>query len=393
MPWKEVEKTMLREDFVKQVLEGKLPKSKLCAQYGISRPTGDKWLKRYLNGEPLTDQSKAPFKTANKTPFEIEKLILDYRREHPAIGALKIKKALENKGYSGIPASSTINGILKRNNCISRKASLSAAPHRRFEKSQPNEMWQSDFKGHYLLGDGTRCHTLNVLDDHSRYNLCTEALTGEKFSDVDHVYERIFKEYGLPRIHLCDNGNPWGTSQSTGYTRFEVWFMDLGILTIHGRPLHPQTQGKEERYNRTLQDELLDHNKYENIYEAQKSYDIYREFYNNERPHHALGLDVPSEHYVPSIRKYKPKPEIWEYGKEYKVHKVKSSGYISIRGQGYFLSEAFGDKEVGVRESNEKDSYDICYREFLIGRINTEKRVFTLKRAYLLENDPRNDST
>ena len=393
MPWKEVEKAMLREDFVKQVLERKATKSELCAKFGISRPTGDKWIKRYLNGEPLTDQSRAPFKTVNKTPSEVEKLILEYRKEHPAIGALKIKKILENKGYENIPAASTINGILKRNGCISREASLAATPTKRFEKDKPNEMWQSDFKGNFLLGDGTRCHTLNVIDDNSRYNLCTEALTGEKFSDVKLVYKRLFRENGVPRIHLCDNGNPWGTPQSTGYTKFEVWFMDQGILTIHGRPLHPQTQGKEERYNRTLQDELLRYNKYYDINEIQKAYNEYREFYNNERPHHALNFDVPSQRYIPSTRKYKEKPDIWEYEKEYKIHKVKSSGYIRIEKQGYFLNEAFGDKEVGVKESKENNCYDICYREFLIGRINVIKRVFTLKRAYLLKDDPRDDST
>ena len=389
MPWKDKSITMMREEFVKRVLAHEASKSALCREYNISRPTGDKWIKRYLNNESLTDRSKAPFNTANKTPNDIEQLIVNYRKSHPAIGAVKIRKILANQGYENIPCSSTVNAILKRNNCISHTASLAAMPHKRFEKVNPNDMWQADFKGHFSLGDNTRCHPLNIIDDHSRFNLCCQALQSERFSEVVPIFTKVFKEYGLPFSLLCDNGNPWGTAQSTGFTLFEIWLMDLGVLTIHGRPIHPQTQGKEESFNRALKRELLNFHSFSNGEEAQFYFNEYRNFYNYERPHHSLNLEVPASRYQKSIRKYPHKIEEWEYPPEFELRKVKSSGYITLNNQGYFLSESFGNRTVAIRESTHPDCFNIYYRQFKIARINVEKRVFEFKRIYLSENDPR----
>lgn len=389
MPWKDKSVIMIREEFVKRVLSNEKSKAALCREYGISRPTGDKWINRYLNNEPLCDKSKAPFKTANKTPDDIENIIIDYRKNHPAIGAVKIRRILENQGYQNLPCNSTVNAILKRNNCISKAASEAATPHKRFQKKEPNDMWQADFKGDFALGDNSRCHPLNVIDDHSRFNLCCQALASEKFTDVVPVFTQLFQEYGLPKILLCDNGNPWGTAQSTGYTKFEIWLMDLGILTIHGRPLHPQTQGKEESFNRSLKRELLKFHQFSSLAESQYYFDKYRDFYNNERPHHSLALDVPIQHYHKSERRYPEKIDEWEYSSEFMLRKVKSTGYITLNNQGFFLSEAFKEKVVAIKESSHKDCFDIYYRQFKIARVNVEKRVFEFKRIYLGENDPR----
>lgn len=389
MPWKEKGITMIREEFVKRVLSHEASKSALCREYNISRPTGDKWIRRYLNNEPLSDRSKAPFKTANKTPADIEKLILDYRKEHPAIGATKIKRILENQGYKDLPCNSTVNAILKRNGCISKASSEAATPHKRFQKERPNDMWQADFKGHFTLGNNTRCFPLNIIDDHSRMNLCCRALRNETFNETVPAFIDVFREFGMPTSLLCDNGNPWGTAQSMGYTRFEVWLMDLGVLTIHGRPIHPQTQGKEERFNRSLKRELLNFHTFYDISEAQLYFDEYRKFYNNERPHHALELDVPAQHYQKSNHVYPEKISEWEYPKECILRKVKSTGYITFNNQGYFLSEAFGEKTIALKESTHQDCYDIYYRQFIIARLNVAKRAYEFKRIYLKENDPR----
>ena len=390
MPWKDKSVTMIREEFVKRVLSNEKPKAVLCREYNISRPTGDKWIKRYLNNEPLCDKSKAPFKTANKTSPEMEHIILDYRHKHPAIGAVKIKRILENQGYKNLPCSSTVNAILKRNNCISQIASQAATHHKRFQKENPNDMWQADFKGHFALGDNTRCYPLNVIDDHSRFNLCCNALTSERLADVAPVFIRLFKEFGLPKSLLCDNGNPWGTAQSTGYTLFEVWLMDLGILTIHGRPLHPQTQGKEESFNRSLKRELLNFHQFSCLEESQYHFDKYRSFYNNERPHHSLSLDVPSKHYHKSERKYPEKIDKWEYPIDFELRKVKPTGYITFKNQGYFLSESFGEKTIALKPSTTNpDCYNIYYRQFKIARINLKHRAFESKTIYLAKNDPR----
>lgn len=388
MPWKDRGIDQMREEFVKRVLSEEASISALCREYGISRPTGYKWLERYKNGLDLTDQSRRPQKTHGVSP-DTEQLIVDYRKAHPAIGALKIHRILENKGHKDLPCVKTVNNILKRNGLITREASLAATPMKRFEKAQPNEMWQADFKGHFAMTNGQRCHPLNILDDHSRFNLCCEPMHTETFEEIKPIMVRVFKEYGIPQVFLCDNGNPWGTAQSTGFTQFEVWLMELGILTIHGRALHPQTQGKEESFNRSMTKELLNHTTILDIEDACKKFSEYRSFYNQERPHQALKLDTPAQHYKRSTREYKDVVSSWEYPEGYELRKVKSTGYLTLKGQGYFLSEAFADKEIAVRKSRIQGCYSLFFRQFRIGRIDVEKRVFSFKRAYLIDGDPR----
>lgn len=179
MPWKERTVSQMRKEFVERVLAQEKSKSALCREYGISRPTGDKWLARYLTGKALENQSSAPHVKPRKTPPETEALIVEYRQEHPAIGAVKIRKILENKGHTQLPSARTVNNILKRNGMITREASLAARPIQRFEKSIPNEMWQGDYKGHFAMKNGQRCHPLNIVDDCTRFNLCCEAQKGE----------------------------------------------------------------------------------------------------------------------------------------------------------------------------------------------------------------------
>lgn len=389
MPWEERTANQMRKEFVERVLAQEKSKSSLCREYGISRPTGDKWIARYLAGESLEDQNRAPHRIPGKTPDETEKLILAYRQEHPAIGATKIRKILENKGYTQLPSTRTVNNILKRNGMITREASLAATPIQRFEKGSPNEMWQGDYKGHFAMKNNQRCHPLNIIDDCTRFNLCCEAQRGETFEEIKPVMVRLFREYGLPISFLCDNGNPWGTAQSTGFTRFEVWLMEIGILTLHGRIIHPQTQGKEESFNRSMTRELLKHTVIEDFPDAQQKFDTYREFYNYERPHHALNLETPGKKYVKSSKAYPEEISPWEYPEGCQIRKVKETGYFTWNGQGYFLSEAFGGKEIAVRPSHIEGCISLFFRQFRIGRINVEKRTFEFRRAYLIEGDPR----
>ena len=389
MPWKERTVEMSREEFVKKVIAKNKSISELCREYGISRPTGYKWLRRFQEGASLSDRSRAPFRTANKTAQETEDLLIKYRREHPAIGAVKIKRIFEDKGYKELPCASTVNAIFKRNGMIEKEASEAATPYQRFEKESPNDMWQADFKGHFAMQDSNRCHPLNIIDDHSRFNLCSDALTGETFSEVQKSMLRLFDEYGLPKTFLCDNGNPWGTAQSTGYSKFEVWLMELGILTVHCRIRHPQTQGKDESYNRSMTKELLKYSNIKDMADAQRLFDQYRQFYNYERPHHALELDVPANHYSLSDRRLPTRIEDWEYPADFELKRIKETGYFTYSGQGYFLSESFGGKTIAVRESHIPGCISLFYRQFRIARINVDHRAYTLKKSYLIEGDPR----
>ena len=389
MGWKERTVKQMREEFVRRVLAKEKSKAALCREYGISRPTGDKWLRRYQENAPLSDRSRAPKTQPRRIAPEVEASIVQLRRQYPALGAGKLHKMMENMGCENLPCARTFNNIFARNHLISKEASLAAKHIQRFEKEQPNVMWQTDFKGHFALANGVRCHPLNILDDHSRFCLCTEALENETFLAVKPVFERVFSEFGLPFSLLCDNGNPWGTSQSTGYTAFEVWLMELGVLTLHGRPLHPQTQGKQERFNRSFTRECLAGKTFRDLADAQKAFDDYRAFYNTVRPHSALELAVPASVYSTSPRPFPSHIEHWEYGNDCQLCKVKQTGYFSFEGQGYFLSEAFRGKTIAVRESHLPGQITLLFRQFRIGRIDREKRVFTTKRISRLAGDPR----
>ena len=391
MPWKEKSVEEMREEFVKRVLSKEKSKSELCREYGISRPTGDKWIKRFLLEDDLSDKSRAPFKTANKTPVEMEQFIVDYRKKYPAIGAVKIHRMLQDEGYTNIPCSSTINEIFKRNGLISKEASLAATPYKRFQKAHPNEMWQADFKGDFLMQNKQRCFPLNILDDCTRFNLCCRPLPNVRFATVKPVMEDIFYEFGLPFSFLCDNGHPWGSSQGLGYSMFEVWFMDLGILTLHGRILHPQTQGKEESFNGSMKRELLKYTEINDFTDAERKFNEYRDFFNNKRPHHSLNLDTPSKHYIKSNTEYSTKIREWEYPENCKPHKVKPTGYFSYKGRSYYLSEAFAGKVIAIRESSTNGCINLYYRQFIIGKLNLDKRAYEFKRAYLITGDPRKE--
>jgi len=382
MPWKEKTVAMSREEFVEEVLMKEKSKSQLCLEYGITRKTGDKWLERYRNGEGLDDRSRAPFHVANKTPPEKETKVLAVREAHPAWGPRKIRQFLINKGEIEAPSKSAIGNILSRNGCVSQAASQAAKPVQRFEKATPNEMWQTDFKGHFAMKDGNRCHPLTVLDDCTRFSLCVDAKENEKRPGVMQSFERLFDENGLPDSLLCDNGNPWGNSQTTGYTVFEVWLMEYGVLPIHGRIRHPQTQGKEERFHRTMEVEILKLVEIENMIHAQACFDEFRNCYNYERPHEALGLRVPADFYLPSVRLKPDKIYEWEYPSDHVLRKVKPTGYFAFGGQGYFLSEAFRDKTVAIRESSLKNCVNIYFRNFRIARINIKERAFVSRKIY-----------
>jgi len=388
MPWEERTVRMSRETFVAEVKAGEKSKSQICREYGITRRTGDKWLKRDESGEGLEDRSKAPFHVANKTPPEKESKILAVREAHPAWGPRKIRQFLANKGETDLPAKSTIGNILSRSGCVSEAASKAATPYKRFQRESSNELWQADFKGHFGMKDGNRCYPLTVLDDYSRFSLCIDAKENERRTGVMQSFERLFSENGLPDALLCDNGNPWGNSQATGYTLFEVWLMEYGVLPIHGRIMHPQTQGKEERFHRTMKAELLNLTEIENMAHAQMCFNAFRNCYNHERPHEALSMGVPATFYCPGKRGKPERITAWEYPNGHVLRKVKSTGYFNFGSQGYFLSEAFADKTIAVRESSLENCINVYFRGFRIGRINVKERAWVSRKIYGAASPP-----
>lgn len=380
MPWKEETVEQQRTKFIVLASEEGCNFSALCRQFGITRRTGYKWLERYRNGESLKNQSKAPYFRPRQTIPEMEELILSVRINHPSWGPRKILRHLTDKGNVGLPSPSTIASILKRNGFVSPEQSACHTPLKRFQREAPNDLWQMDFKGHFGMCDGNRCHPLTIKDDHSRNLLCLDAYDNEQWSNVKCSLDRVFQEYGLPNSILSDNGAPWGSNRQ-GYTLFELWMMQLDILPIHGRPYHPQTQGKEERFHRTLNEDILKRICIHNLSHAQDVFDAYRIEFNTERPHEALGLDVPAKHYRKSSRSLPEKFSEPEYDTGKTLRKVNFKGYISVRQHRYYLSETFIDKYIELLPVDQ-NILALCYGNFVIAKIDMDEQLFVSRKIY-----------
>lgn len=376
-----------RAFLVEEIKNGVRSISELCRKHGVSRPTAYKWLGRSGHGESMESRSRAPLRSPGKTSHPVEAAILEARKRHPCWGGRKLKAYLERRGERGIPSAKTVTAILRRNGMVSGAASEAAAHWKRFEALSPNNLWQADFKGHFAMEDGSRCHPLTVTDDMSRFSLCISAKENERLPGVRDSFLSLFREYGLPEMVLCDNGPPWGTTGVFGYTRFEALLMGYGILPIHGKPLHPQTQGKEERFHRTLKDELLRRVSMKDLLHAQKEFDAFRRAYNEERPHCSLGYAVPADRYRKSARAMPEKIEEWEYPEGCAVKRVRGNGYIRFRNCDLFLSEAFYGLSVALAEAREDGFADIIYRNFRIATVDLRNGGFVSKKITKLKKN------
>jgi transposase InsO family protein len=373
MPWKECDSMSLRREFVELASVEGSRLAGLCRRFGISRKTGYKWLARYRAEAEggLSDRSRRPRSFRGVTPPEIEELVLSLRARHPSWGGRKLRARLQALGSEQVPAASTITAILHRHGRIDAAESAKRGPAVRFERERPNDLWQMDFKGEFPLSGGGKCYPLTLLDDCSRYSLCVRACEGMKSVAVQEVLTSLFRRYGLPRELLCDNGSPWGVTHGRGeHTRLTAWLLRLDVRSLHGRPYHPQTQGKEERFHRTLKAEVLRGRSFETHAEAQLQFDAWREVYNHERPHEALGLRTPGSVYEVSPREFPERLPAIEYGPGDVVRKVGSSGQIRFRGRTCKLSQAFAGEAVALRATREEGVWEAYYCLQRIGRVD-----------------------
>jgi transposase InsO family protein len=330
MPFRERSIMEGRQEFCRRAMEPGANLSALCRQYGISRRAGYKWLGRYSEaGEAgLVDRSRRPLHSPERTEAGLEAAVLSIREEHPAWGGRKITRVLRDRGVPA-PPPSTITEILRRHGKLDGQRAGQPRAYIRFERAQPNELWQMDFKGHFAIGAG-RCHPLTVLDDHSRYDLALRACADERTVTVREALRAIFREYGLPEAILCDNGPPWGDSAAHRYTPLGVWLMLNGVAIKHSRPYHPQTMGKDERFHRTLKREVLGEG-FGDLVDCQRAFDHWRQVYNHVRPHEALDMDTPASRYRASSRVFCEVPPPVEYAAAH-VRKVSKVGRIGFLG-------------------------------------------------------------
>ena len=370
MPWKECKPVDERLRFIARLLEGE-KMAPLCREFGISRVTGHKIFNRYRECglDALTDRSRAPYRQANRLPYQVERTILGLKKEHASWGAPKIRdKLVRQFPMIKAPAVSTIHAVLDRHGLVKRRK-------RRRHKAEgtpllpghePNGLWCADYKGEFMLGNKQYCYPLTISDYRSRYLLACEGMNSTKADFAFAVFEKVFKEFGLPAAIRTDNGVPFASPNALfGLSKLAVWWLRLGIRIERIAPGKPQQNGRHERMHLTLKKEATKPASF-NVLQQQERFDAFMEVYNNERPHQALGGAYPGEIYTPSARIYQPPPEP-DYPFHDRTVRVTRCGRICIGKRKINLSTVFAGQTVGLRQVDDQIwlvsflNYDLGY--------------------------------
>ena len=377
-----------RMRFVARFLEGE-KMAGLCREFDISRKTGYKIVERYqacgLQG--LTDRSRRPYRQANQLPFQIEQLILQVKREHPSWGAPKIQEKLKRRHDDiRLPAVSTVHAVLDRHGLVERgrKPRFKAQGTSLSKPTQPNDLWCADYKGEFMLADKRYCYPLTVSDFASRYLLCCEALATTKEVYAFTVFERVFKEFGLPKAIRTDNGVPFASGWALfGLSKLAVWWLRLGIHLERIRPGHPEQNGRHERMHLTLKKEAT-RPAARNFLQQQAKFDTFMECFNRERPHQALKMKYPVELYETSPRPYNGLDEL-----RYPFHDhtitVTQCGRICFQRRKINLSTVFAGQSVGVKQVADQIwlvsfmHYDLGFFDNQVGRLEPAENPFEAK--------------
>lgn len=359
MPWQEITTMESRAEFCRLVSQDDTNMSEVCRRFGISRKTGYKWLRRWqaAGGDGLIDQSRRPHTSPARTDEALEARVVALREAHPAWGGRKLRRRLQDLGESA-PAASTCTAILDRHGLLDPNEAAKHTAWQRFERPSPNDLWQMDGKGPVSLPGG-RCHPLLVIDDHSRFAVGLIACADLQTRTVQAALIPLFVRYGLPWVLLTDNGPPWGGGGPL--TALGAWLVRLGITPAHGRPYHPQTQGKAERYGRSLGAEVLARTDLRDLASAQVAFDRWRNVYNQERPHEALGLATPASRYVLSARSYPATLPPIVHEPTDTVRIVQADGRIDLQGRSWFISHAVHGAPVAIRPTLTAGCFDVYY--------------------------------
>ncbi len=388
MPWKECNAMDERLKFVARLLDGE-KMAALCREFGISRPTGYKIYNRYKDHglEGLEDRSHRPYRHANQLPFQIERSILRIKKEYSTWGAPKIREKLLRE-YPMIkpPAKSTVHAVLDRHGLVTRRK-------RRRNKAQgtplcdaqsPNGLWCTDYKGEFKLGNRKYCYPLTITDYSSRYLLACEGLESTRSDFAFAVFERVFKEYGLPQAIRTDNGIPFASPNALfGLSKLSIWWMRLGINIERIKPGNPQQNGRHERMHRTLKKETTRPASF-NFLQQQSRFNDFIEVYNNERPHQALNMKYPGEVYTPSAKVYQP-PQEPDYPYHDRTLRITQCGRICIGKRKINLSTVFAGQIVGIREVADNIwlvsflDYDLGFFDEEAARVEPATNPFLLK--------------
>jgi putative transposase len=374
MPWQECNQMDERLKFIARLLDGE-KMAAVCRDFSISRKTGYKILKRYneVGLEGLTDRSRRPYRHANQLPVQIETLIVRCKQDKPHWGAPKIRERLARL-YPDVhtPAISTVHAILDRHGLVRRRL-------RRRNKAtgtmlsmteQPNDLWCADYKGEFMLADRRYCYPLTITDFASRYLIACEALHTTKETYAFAVFESAFKEFGLPRAIRTDNGVPFASPNALfNLSKLSVWWLRLGIAIERIKPGHPQQNGRHERMHLTLKLETTKPAA-GNFLEQQGKFDDFIACYNNERPHQALNMQYPAQHYHPSPRQYQGLPDL-DYPFHDRAVTVTTCGRICFNRQKINLSQVFAGQTVGVKQTEDR-IWLVSFMDYDLGYFDDE---------------------
>ena len=378
MPWRASSVTEERLRFVARLLEGEAM-TDVCRDFGISRKTGYKILNRYQEQglDALCDRSRRPVRYANQLPQQIERLIVDLKRDKPHWGARKIRELLVRKlgGDERVPVKSTVHAVLDRHGLVKRArerrnraqgTALSAG-------TSPNELWCADFKGEFKLGNGRYCYPLTVTDHASRYLLLCEALEATREAPVIKAFQQLFRERGLPSAIRSDNGLPFASPNGLyNLSRLSVWWLRLGIAIERIKPGHPQQNGRHERMHLTLKKEAT-RPPGMNSLQQQGRFDAFVHEFNAERPHEALAMKCPAELYLASLRRYNGLPEL-----SYPMHDrdimVTACGRICMHRKKINISAVLAGQSLGIKEVDD-GIWLVSFMHYDLGYIDLEQRT------------------
>lgn len=359
MPWKETRPIEERLQFVRDALSDRFTMSELCARYGVSRRIGYKWLARFAEDgrRGLTDRSRRPHTCPAAVRLPLAEPLCEFRRLHPDRGARKLLRVLRDRHpeIEDWPAASTTAELLARRGLVRRRRRR--RPHQRpgavpIATRAPNDLWTADFKGQFRTGNGVYCYPLTIADQHTRFLVSCHGLLSTETALARPVFERAFREYGVPRAIRTDNGVPFATSAIHGLSHLNVWWMRLGIVHRRIHPGQPQETGAHERMHRTLKRRAVTPVQ-RTCAGQQKQFDAFRLEYNTERPHEALGQETPASRYRASPRAYPSRLPVPEYPGHFLVKRVTDAGTFRFQHRLLYIANALVDQWIGLEETDD----------------------------------------
>ena len=378
MPWMKTDPMTQRLEFVMRVMSGLYTMADSCRRSGVSRKTGYKILSRWESDgvDGLRDQGHRPHSSPTRTPRFVEELIVDLRRKHADWGPKKLHGVMSKRFPDlKLPARSTISAILKREGLIEprRRQRKHTHPGRPFiEATVPNHLWTTDFKGHFRTGNGVYCYPLTVADQHTRYLLACEGLLSTRGAGVRPVFEKLFKENGLPDGILSDNGVPFATRAIHGLSALNVWWMQLGIRHFRIEPGKPQQNGRHERMHRTLKAKTTRPPAFD-LARQQTLFDEFRHEFNEIRPHEALDQETPASVWQPSTKEMPERIRAPEYPGHFMPRLVCNAGTFRFKGAQIFISQALVQQYIGLEEIDD-GIWSVYFYDNLLARFDERNR-------------------